>query len=103
MMAPCFLCTLCFGVDMWSKCGGVRLVLQTFLTGDKVSTLQYLQCYLLLGWGGSDGAKAMIQNRKVVFVLIAVMTHSSILHLCEKQAKLVQLSFVFLVKCSFPL
>lgn len=36
----------------------------------------------------------MIQNRKVVFVLIAVMTHRSVLHLCGKQAQLVELSFV---------
>lgn len=50
-------------------------------------------CFL----GGSDGEKAMIQHRKVVFVLIAVMTHSCVLHLCGKQAQLVELSFVFLV------
>lgn len=41
--------------------------------------------------GGSDGEKATIQNRKVVFVLIAVMTHSRVLHLCGKQAQLVEL------------
>lgn len=39
----------------------------------------------------------MIQNRKVVFVLIVVMTHSCVLHLCGKLALLVELSFVFSV------
>lgn len=51
----------------------------------------------LLLLGGSDGEKATIQNRKVVFVVIVVMTHCSVLHLCGKQAQLVGLSFVVLV------
>ena len=49
-------------------------------------------------WGDSDGEEAMIQNRKVVFVLIAVMTHSRVLHLCGKQAQLVESSCVLLVQ-----
>lgn len=81
---------------MWRKCGGFTW----YYTPCWLET-RCLHCSICDGicfLGGWDGVKAMIQNRKVVFVLIAVMTHSSVLHLSGKQAQLVELSFVFLVK-----
>lgn len=92
--APGFLKAFCYGLDVWRKCVGEgrggHLVLRTLSTGDKESTLPSWWLYLLLG-GAQMVRKATIQNRKTVFVLIAVMTHSRVLRLCGKQAQLVKL------------
>lgn len=62
-------------------------------TGSLHSRIRDGICFL----GGSRGEKAMIQTRKVVFVVIVVMTHGCVLRPCGKRAPHVELSFVFFV------